>query len=121
MVGPGLLAGTITILASVVYPLVAGGTGYCRSLNSYLLAGTDFTEVFFAAFLAALLDLAQRALCASAIFALPSALITRLIGSAATGLRTACVRLGRPGDLLTAVPFNIALACSKREISESIS
>jgi hypothetical protein len=52
------------------------------------LAETDFTAAFFAAFLSALFDLAQRNFCAGAIRALPSVLITRLVGSAATVLIT---------------------------------
>ncbi len=80
------------------------------------LALTNFTVTFFAAISFALLDFAQRALWASAIFAFASALKTRLVDSIATVLKTGCVCLGRLGDFLAAVADNIALACSKREI-----
>jgi hypothetical protein len=52
-------------------------------------AGAFFAErAFTIAFLSALFDLAQRNFCAGAIRALPSVLITRLVGSAATVLIT---------------------------------
>jgi hypothetical protein len=103
------------------YALISDDLTGAAFLTGAFLAGTDLTTVFCMAFLAALLDLAQRSFCAAAILALASALKTRLLGLAETVLGTGCVRLGRPADLFTAVPTNIALACSKREISESIS
>src|ERR1700727_1603793 len=84
---------------SFTYAFISDDLAVAAFFTSAFLGGTNFTAAFFAAFLAALLDLAQRSFCAAAIRALPSALITRLVGSTATVLITDCVCLGRPGDL----------------------
>src|SRR5580692_7402049 len=82
---------------SFAYALISDDLAGAAFLTSAFLAGTAFTAVFFAAFLSALFDLAQRRFCAAATFAIPSALIPRLVGSTATVLAKACVCFGRSG------------------------
>lgn len=93
------------------------------------MAGAAAT--FRAAFFAAFLDLAQRALCAAAIFARASSLSVRLAAGLVAdfsemdlvALSGKLTRDGLPGFRLTviSVPAKSALASCSREICASIS
>jgi hypothetical protein len=78
----------------------------------------DFTTAELAVFLA----FAQRAFTAATSLALPSGLITRLVGLTARILATVAFFLERPGLFLIgeSVPNNRPLACCNLEISPSI-
>jgi hypothetical protein len=90
---------------------------FARNPTDGAFFAVDAAGVLRAAFFAAFLDFAQRALWAAAIFSRASALNVRLV----LALPAELVLAGRPGFPVVLVPLNSAFTCCSLDISASIS